>query len=91
MALDHRRASAGCCAGAGLAGVLSAVRRQERPQLKSYGPTLHAPQRWRCWAGLDAQFAAIMNVDVVDQYRGIGSTDFWGISFAFSSIDALEA
>jgi len=38
-------------------------------------------------AGMDAQFAAITNVDVVEQYRGTGSTDFWGISFAFSSID----
>ena len=38
-------------------------------------------------AGTDAEFAAITNVDVVEQYRGTGSTDFWGISFAFSSID----
>ena len=29
----------------------------------------------------------ITNVDVVEQYPGTGSTDFWGISFAFSSID----
>jgi hypothetical protein len=26
-------------------------------------------------------------VDVIEQYPGTGSTDFWGISFAFSSID----
>ena len=26
-------------------------------------------------------------VDVVEEYDGVGSTDFWGISFAFSSID----
>ena len=26
-------------------------------------------------------------VDVVERYPGTGSTDFWGISFAFSSID----
>jgi hypothetical protein len=38
-------------------------------------------------AGTDAEFAAITNVVVVEQYRGTGSTDFWGISFAFSSID----
>ncbi len=38
-------------------------------------------------AGMDAEFAAIKNVDVVEQYQGAGSTDFWGISFAFSSID----
>jgi hypothetical protein len=38
-------------------------------------------------AGMDAEFAAISDIDVVEQYRGTGSTDFWGISFAFSSID----
>ncbi len=38
-------------------------------------------------AGMDAEFAAITTVDVVEQYPGTGSTDFWGISFAFSSID----
>ncbi len=38
-------------------------------------------------AGMDAEFAAITAADVVDQYPGTGSTDFWGISFAFSDID----
>jgi hypothetical protein len=38
-------------------------------------------------AGMDAAFAAITGVDVVEHYPGTGSTDFWGISFAFSSID----
>ena len=38
-------------------------------------------------AEMDAEFEAITNVDVVEQYPGTGSTDFWGISFAFSSID----
>jgi hypothetical protein len=38
-------------------------------------------------AGLHAEFAAITGVDVVEQYVGTGSTDFWGISFAFSSVD----
>ena len=38
-------------------------------------------------AGMDAEFDAITNVDVVEHYSGTGSTDFWGISFAFSSID----
>lgn len=38
-------------------------------------------------AGMDADFAAVKNVDVVERYRGTGSTDFWGISFAFSRID----
>ena len=36
---------------------------------------------------MDAEFDAIKNVDVVEQYSGTGSTDFWGISFGFSSID----
>jgi len=40
-------------------------------------------------AGMDAQFAATTNatVDVVERYPGTGSTDFWGISFAFSQFD----
>jgi hypothetical protein len=32
-------------------------------------------------------WANIAGVDVVEEYPGTGSTDFWGISFAFSSID----
>jgi hypothetical protein len=38
-------------------------------------------------AGMEAAFATITGVDVVERYPGTGSTDFWGISFAFSSID----
>jgi hypothetical protein len=38
-------------------------------------------------AGMEAEFAAIAPVDVVERYPGTGSTDFWGISFAFSTID----
>ena len=38
-------------------------------------------------AGMNAEFDTIKNVDVVEQYPGTSSTDFWGISFAFSSID----
>jgi hypothetical protein len=38
-------------------------------------------------AGMDAQFAPDPTVDLVEHYPGTGSTDFWGISFAFSSID----
>jgi hypothetical protein len=41
-------------------------------------------------AGLEAAFATGTTssaVDVVEQYPGTGSTDFWGISFAFSGID----
>ena len=33
-------------------------------------------------ARLGAEFAAIATVDVVERYPGVGSTDFWGISFA---------
>ncbi len=38
-------------------------------------------------AGVEVAFANTGGVDVVEQYPGTGSTDFWGISFAFSSID----
>jgi hypothetical protein len=38
-------------------------------------------------AELDAEFENIEKLDVVEEYPGTGSTDFWGISFAFSSID----
>jgi hypothetical protein len=36
---------------------------------------------------MEAAFAAGSAVDVVEHYPGTGSTDFWGISFAFSAID----
>lgn len=38
-------------------------------------------------AGMEAAFANITAIDVAEHYPGTGSTDFWGISFAFSSID----
>ena len=38
-------------------------------------------------AGMEAEFATISRIDVIEQYPGTGSTDFWGVSFAFSSID----
>ena len=38
-------------------------------------------------AGMDAEFEAIKNFKVAEQYPGTPSTDFWGISFAFSGID----
>ena len=41
-------------------------------------------------AGMGAEFATISKVDLVEQYPGTGSPDFWGISFAFSSIDGQE-
>ena len=41
-------------------------------------------------AEMDAEFDTIKNLHVVEQYPGTGSTDFWGISFAFSSIDKQD-
>ena len=41
-------------------------------------------------AGMATEFAAITTVDVVEHYPGTGSTDFWGISFAFSGIDRQD-
>jgi hypothetical protein len=41
-------------------------------------------------AGMEAEFAASTTgsaVDIVERYPGTGSTDFWGISFGFSTID----
>jgi hypothetical protein len=38
-------------------------------------------------AGVEGEFAALSTLEVVEHYAGTGSTDFWGISFAFSSID----
>jgi hypothetical protein len=53
-------------------------------RLRAYLPR-YAPVASR--AGMAGQFAASADVDVVERYPGVGSTDFWGISFAFSSID----
>lgn len=41
-------------------------------------------------ADMSVAFDSVQNIDVVEQYPGTGSTDFWGISFAFSSIDQQE-
>jgi hypothetical protein len=38
-------------------------------------------------AGLRTEFDATSGAEIVERYAGTGSTDFWGISFAFSSID----
>ena len=38
-------------------------------------------------ADMEAEFDTVRDLSVVEQYPGTGSTDFWGISFAFSSID----
>lgn len=53
-------------------------------QLKTYIPR-YAPIA--VLAGLDSEFDGRKDVDVVEQYQGKGSTDFWGISFGFSSFD----
>ena len=53
-------------------------------RLRSYVPR-YAPVTKL--AGMEAAFASSTGVDVVEHYPGTGSTDFWGISFAFSSID----
>ena len=38
-------------------------------------------------AGMGAAFAPTGSFEVVERYPGSSSTDFWGISFAFSAID----
>ncbi|MBP8950655.1 MAG: hypothetical protein KBG73_17550 [Candidatus Promineofilum sp.] len=53
-------------------------------RLRSYMPR-YAPVAKL--AEMNAEFDAIKSVDLVEEYPGTGSTDFWGISFAFSSID----
>ncbi len=53
-------------------------------RLRSYVPR-YAPVAKL--AGMEAAFATSPVVDVVEHYPGTGGTDFWGISFAFSSID----
>jgi hypothetical protein len=55
--------------------------------LKSYLPRYAKVAKL---AGMDAEFAASTDVNVVEQYLGTGSTDFWGISFAFSAIDGQQ-
>lgn len=53
-------------------------------RLRSYIPRY---SRVAKLAEMSAEFDTTNNVTVVEQYPGTGSTDFWGISFAFSSID----
>ena len=38
-------------------------------------------------AGMDAEFPATAAAEIAERYPGVGSTDFWGISFAFSDND----
>src|SRR5512134_1054377 len=56
-------------------------------RLRSYFPR---NSRVAKLAQMDAEFDTSKNVEVVEQYPGTGSTDFWGISFAFSSIDKQD-
>ena len=56
-------------------------------QLLSYVPR-YAPVAKL--AGMDDAFSAITGINVVERYPGAGSTDFWGVSFGFSSIDRQE-
>ena len=60
------------------------TREEAIERLRSYIPRYSQVAKL---ADMDAEFDALKNVDVVEQYPGTGSTDFWGISFAFSSID----
>src|SRR6185369_3905895 len=36
---------------------------------------------------LGSELAAQTEVEIIGRYRGVGSTDFWGISFAPSPLD----
>ena len=38
-------------------------------------------------AGMGLEFGAISGPEIVERYPGTSSTDFWGISFGFSTID----
>jgi len=60
------------------------TREEAIERLRSYIPRYSQVAKL---AGMAAQFATIKNLKVVEHYPGTGSTDFWGISFAFSSID----
>ena len=60
------------------------TREEAIERLRSYLPRYSQVAKL---AEMDAEFEAIKNVKVVEQYPGTGSTDFWDISFAFSSID----
>lgn len=53
-------------------------------RLRSYLPR-YAPVAGL--AGMGAAFPTNSDVQIVERYPGTGSTDFWGISFAFSSFD----
>jgi hypothetical protein len=55
-------------------------------KLRTYvGRYLPVANRARLGSELEAQ----TELEVVERYRGVGSTDFWGISFAPSDLDRL--
>jgi len=56
-------------------------------RLRSYIPRY---SRVAKLAKMKAEFDTIKNIKVVEEYPGTGSTDFWSISFAFSSIDKQD-
>lgn len=56
-------------------------------RLRSYFPRYSRVARL---AGMGKEFNPHNEIDMVEAYPGTGSTDFWGISFAFSSIDQQE-
>ena len=59
---------------------------QALEKLRSYLPR-YLPVAKR--ARLGKELAGQTELEVVERYRGVGSTDFWGISFAPSSLDRL--
>jgi hypothetical protein len=56
-------------------------------RLLAYVPRYAAVAKLAGMEGAFAAASATTTADVVERYAGTGSTDFWGISFAFSSID----
>ncbi len=60
------------------------TREEAIERLRSYIPRYSQVARL---ADMDAEYGAMKYVNVVEEYPGTGSTDFWGISFAFSSVD----
>lgn len=82
----------------GLKGKKAAAVAQDWPGLERGGKTPEAAlerlleyiPRYReiaRLAGMERDFAAHEGAEVVERYPGTGSTDFWGISFAFSAFD----
>lgn len=60
------------------------IREDAIERLRSYIPRYSQVAKL---AKMDAEFDTVKNFAVVEEYPGTGSTDFWGISFAFSRID----